>query len=134
VISESDIARIQDQLGRLALDAVRIDVDGFIEASDLVASPQALSAGISPHAVASAGGWGEMARLLKPFRDEAVQRLASIRSELAQNAEELVAREAACPGCRERPVDELSINEDGSVVCATCGRRYQLPGSEASNA
>ena len=127
MISENDIRRIQEQLGRLALEAVRIDLDGFIEASDLVGSPQALSAGVSPSAVTSAGQWAEMARLLKPFRDHAVERLAIIRSELAEDDEGLVPREAACPQCRERRVDELAINEDESVLCATCGRRYQLP-------
>jgi DNA-directed RNA polymerase subunit RPC12/RpoP len=134
VIGQDDIARIQDQLGKLALDVIRIDLDGFIEATDLVGSPQALTAGIDPRAVASAGGWLELAELLKPFRDQALMRLAVIREELAQNDEDLVAPEQACPSCGERRVDELSINEDGSVVCATCGRRYQVPGSEASRA
>jgi uncharacterized Zn finger protein (UPF0148 family) len=27
-------------------------------------------------------------------------------------------------------VDELTINQDGSVACATCGRRYTLPGTK----
>jgi DNA-directed RNA polymerase subunit RPC12/RpoP len=131
VISEQDIARIQDQLGKLALDVVRIDVDGFIEASDLIGSPQALTAGVNPKAVASAGEWAEMARLVKPFRDHAVERINTIREELAENDDDLLTREAACPGCGERRVDELSINEDDSVVCATCGRRYQVPASGA---
>jgi len=131
VISQEDISRIQDQLGKLALDVVRIDVDGFIEASELIGSPQALTAGIDPKAVTSAGEWSEIARLVKPFRDHAVERLATIREELAENDDDLVTREAACPGCGERRVDELSINEDGSVVCATCGRRYQVPASGA---
>ena len=59
----------------------------------------------------------------------AVERVAQIRDELV-DPDELVAAEAGCPGCGERRVDELSINEDDSVLCATCGRRYQLPGSE----
>jgi hypothetical protein len=88
----------------------------------------------SMKAVTSAGQWAEMARLLKPFRDHAVQRLSIIRSELAENDEGLVAREAACPQCRERHIDELTINEDDSVVCSTCGRRYLLPGSEGGGA
>ena len=127
MISQDDIARIQDEIGRLALAAVRIDVDGFLEASELVGSPQALEAGISPKAVASAGEWAEMAALLKPFRDDAVQRLATIREELADSDEDIVAREAACPQCQERRVDQLSINEDDSVLCARCGRRYTFP-------
>ena len=134
MISKSDIARIKDELGRLAVEAVRTDVDGFIEASDLVGSPQALSAGVSPRTVASAGEWAEMARLLKPFRDHAVERLAAIREELAENDDDLVSLESACPQCRERRVDALAINEDDSVVCATCGRRYPLPGSETDDA
>jgi DNA-directed RNA polymerase subunit RPC12/RpoP len=124
VISQDDVARIQDELGRLAIEAVRIDVDGFIEACDLVGSPQALAAGIDPRAVTSAGNWAEMARLLKPFRDRAVVRLGAIRAEMAESDEDLVPREAACPSCGERRTDELGLNEDGSVVCATCGRRY----------
>ena len=130
MISQDDIARIQEELGRLALEAVRIDVDGFIEASDLVGSPQALAAGLNPKAVASAGEWAEMARLLKPFRDHAVERLTVIREELAERDDNLVPAESACPQCRERKVEELSINEDESVLCATCGNRYQLPGEE----
>ena len=131
MISEDDIARIQEELGRLALEAVRIDVDGFIEASDLVGSPQALSTGVSLRAVASAAEWAEMARLLKPFRDHAVERLSVIRFEMAENDDSLVSRSAACTQCGERRVDELSINEDDSVVCATCGNRYQLPEPDA---
>jgi hypothetical protein len=132
VFPVNDIARIQEQLGRLALDAVRIDLDGFIEASDLVGSSQALGHGLSIATMRSAGEWAEMARLLKPFRDHAVERIAAIREELAESDEDLVPQEAACPGCRERHVDLLSI-EDDSVLCATCGRRYQLPGGDADS-
>lgn len=133
MISENDIARIQEQLGRLALETVRIDLEGFIEATDAVGSPQALAGGIDPRAVTSASRWAEMARLLKPFRDDAVLRLAIIRSQLAENDEGLVPREAACPQCRERRLDELTINDDDSVLCATCGRRYQLPATERTD-
>jgi DNA-directed RNA polymerase subunit RPC12/RpoP len=126
VIGQDDIARIQDELGKLAIDAARIDLDGFLEAVDLTASPQALAEGISPRFVVSAGKWAEMAQLLKPFRDHAVEQLAQIRTELAESDEDLVPRDGACPGCGERRVDELSINADDSVVCATCGRRYSL--------
>jgi formylmethanofuran dehydrogenase subunit E len=134
MISQSDIRRIQEELGRLAIEAVRIDVDGFIEATEMVASPQALAAGIDPWAVASAGGWAETARLLKPFRDHAVARVTAIRREVAESDDNFVAEESSCPGCGERFVDRLRINEDGSVVCTTCARRYQLPGSEAGDA
>ena len=127
MISEQDIARIQRQLGELALQALRIDLEGFIEVTEAVGSAQALSAGISPRAVASAGEWAEMARLLKPFRDHVVARAAQIREEIADPADFAPAG-CECPGCGERRVDELAINEDGSVVCATCGRRYMLPG------
>ena len=72
-----------------------------------------------------------MARLLKPFRDHAVERLTVIREELAQGDDDLVSPEAACPQCRERRVDALAINEDDSAVCATCGNRYELPGPDA---
>ena len=129
MISEDDTARIQQELGQLALAAVGVDLDGFLEVVDLVGSPQALAAGLSPAAVTSAAGWADLARLLKPFRDNAVERVAQIRQELV-DPDSVVAREAACPGCGERRVDELSINEDDSVLCATCGRRYQLPSRE----
>jgi len=132
LISEGDIARIQEQLGRLALDAVRLDLEGFIEAACAVGSPQALAAGLDPAVVASPGEWAELARLLKPFRDGAVERTAAIREELAERAGELAPPEAACPSCGERRVDELTLNEDGSVACATCGRRYHLPGQEVT--
>ena len=128
MISQEDIRRIQDEIGRLALQAVRTDLDGFLEATDAVGSPQALPAGIDPQAVGSAGEWAEIARLLKPFRDDAVARLALIRERLAESEDDLVAADQACPGCGERRVDELSLNEDGSVICATCGNRYSIAG------
>ena len=127
MITQEDVARIQEELGALSLQAVRIDVDGFIEACDEVASPQALAAGIDPRAVTNAAGWAETARLLKPFRDQAVARLAAIRERRAESEDELVPPGAACPSCGERRVDELAINAD-EVVCATCGRRYSLAG------
>jgi len=130
MISEQDVERIQQELGELALQALRIDLDGFIEASDLVGSAQALSAGASPWAVTSAAGWAEMARLVKPFRDHVVERVAQIREEMV-GAGDLAPAGSECPSCGERRVDELGINEDGSVLCATCGRRYQMPGEGA---
>jgi DNA-directed RNA polymerase subunit RPC12/RpoP len=126
VISQDDIARIQQEIGALALDAVRIDLDGFLEASDQVGSPQALAAGIDPKAVTSAGHWAEIARLLKPFRDEAVARITQIRAELDAANEDLVDPAMACPRCHERRVDKLSLNDDGSATCATCGKRYSV--------
>jgi DNA-directed RNA polymerase subunit RPC12/RpoP len=67
-----------------------------------------------------------MARLLKPFRDEAAARMTKIRADLAESDDDLVNAALACPQCGERRVDELGLNEDGSVVCATCGRRYSV--------
>jgi DNA-directed RNA polymerase subunit RPC12/RpoP len=130
VISQDDIYRIRDEIGQLALDAVGIDLDGFLEAADAVGSPQALASGIDPQAVASAGEWSEIARLLKPFRDEAIERLDQIRAELAEDDDDLVNEALACPQCGERRVDELGLNEDGSVVCATCGKRYSVAEEE----
>ena len=80
MITEQDIHRIQEEIGRLALDAVRIDLGGFLEATDAAASPQALAAGLSPKAVGSAARWAELAILLKPFRDEVINRLDDIRA------------------------------------------------------
>jgi uncharacterized protein YbaR (Trm112 family) len=130
VISQDDIYRIRDEIGQLALDAVGIDLDGFLEASDAVGSPQALASGIDPQAVATAGEWSEIARLLKPFRDEAIGRLDQIREDLAEDNDDLVNEALACPQCHERRVDELGLNEDGSVVCATCGKRYSVAEEE----
>jgi hypothetical protein len=126
VISEDDVARVREQLGEFAIASLRIDLDGFLEVVDQVGSPQALSHGFSPQVVASAAEWQELALLLKPFRDEARQRIAAIRAE--REGEDVAPAGAACPGCGERRVDELVINDDGSVLCLTCGRRYQLPG------
>ena len=134
MISQDDIRRIQDQLAHLAIEAVGIDLDGFIEVTDMVGSPRALAQGIEPGTVTSASGWAEMARLLKPFRDHARERLAIIRSELAEHEEDLVQRGQGCPQCLERHVDRLTINDDGSVLCSTCGQRYQLPGNEDDGA
>jgi formylmethanofuran dehydrogenase subunit E len=134
VISQDDVARIRDEIGRLALQAVRIDLDGFLEATDAVGSPQALAAGIDPHAVASASEWSEIARLLKPFRDEAVVRIDRIRAELAEENEDIVEVSMACPQCHERRVDELTLKDDGSVVCANCGHSYSVAEEEAGDA
>ena len=125
MIGEEEIARIQSRLGELAVSAVGIDLDSFIEASDQVGSPQALAAGIDPRAVASAGSWAELARLLKPFRDHAVARLAAIRAELAEDGD-LVPEEAACPDCGERSVDQLTIDDTDNVVCGSCGAKYPV--------
>lgn len=130
MIGQDDISRIQNALGKLAIKSVAIDLDGFIEAADFMASPRALTAGIDPGAVSSAGAWADLALLLKPFRDAVVQRIAAIREEMLDQDEDIVSREVACPSCGERDADRLAINEDDSVVCATCGRRYQLPGGE----
>ena len=125
MISEQDVARVQRQLGELALQAVRIDLDGFIEASEAVGSAQALSVGISPRAVTSAGEWAEMARLLKPFRDHVAGRYATLQAELRD--EDLVRPGHGCPSCGERRVDCLIIQDDESVRCGTCDRQYELP-------
>jgi formylmethanofuran dehydrogenase subunit E len=70
--------------------------------------------------------------LVKPFRDHAVERTAALREEMANG--DLVVEWAACPGCGERRVDELTVNEDESVVCSTCSRRYWPKGSQADDA
>jgi hypothetical protein len=133
VISENDIARIQDQLGRLSIQAVEIDLDGFLEVTEFIGSPQALSHGFGIDLVNSASQWAERARILKPFRDHIIEQSESIREELAEREGGLAPRKAACPGCQERRVDRLSTNEDDSVVCATCGRRYQLSAVERTD-
>ena len=133
MITSEDTARIQQEIGKLALEALRVDVDGFLEVTDQVGSPQALAAGINPKAVSSASDWSELARLLKPFRDEAVRRVAQIRKEAEPDAD-VIELNHGCPNCGERFVDRLSISVDGSVVCAACGTRYELRGPESTDA
>ena len=138
MITAEEVAQIQEQLGRLSIMAAEIDLDAFIEVANQIGSPQALAAGIDPRAVGNAPEWAEMARLLKPFRDQAVQRVDRARTSRSTHGlerhygpdDETVRPELACPGCGERRVDELTLNEDGSVVCATCGKRYSVAGEE----
>ena len=131
MITSDDITRIQEEVGRLAFQAVCIDLDGFLEVTDQVGSPQALAGGTKPSAVSSAGEWAELARLLKPFRDAAAGRIEQLRAE-ALDERDLVELNRGCPSCGERFVDRLAI-DDETVVCGTCGTRYQLPGKEASD-
>ena len=134
MITNDDVARIRDEIGRLALQAARIDLDGFLEAAEVIGSPQALTAGVEPRAVTSAAEWTSIARLLKPFRDDAVTRLDRIREVLDEDDGDLVEQSQACPRCGVRRVDELGLNEDGSVVCGTCGKRYSLDEEVAGDA
>src|SRR5713101_6674345 len=69
--SSEEVGRMREQIGELAIAAAAIDLDVFLEVVERVSSPQALSAGIDPRAVTSAGDWIELASLLKPFRDAA---------------------------------------------------------------
>ena len=45
----------------------------------------------------------------------------------SDSEEEMVPKEAACPRCGERRVDQLILHEDDSVDCLSCGNRYSLP-------
>jgi hypothetical protein len=81
MITPEEITAVQQAIGKLALEATRIDLDAFIEVTDEVGSPQALAAGIDPRAGPSASEWAEIARLLKPFRDDALARVRRIREE-----------------------------------------------------
>jgi hypothetical protein len=128
VISEDDVARVREQLGEFAIASLRIDLDGFLEVVELLGSPNALIHDFSPKVVASAAEWRELALSLKPFRDQAMERIGVIRAE--REGDDLVRDDAACPSCGERRTDELVINEDESVLCTTCGRRYDLPRKE----
>ena len=134
MISEEQVAAIQIRLGELALLAVTIDLNGFLEVADAVGSPQALAAGISTKAVRSAADWAELARLLKPFRDEAKQRVDAVRAGMGAGESEWAPEGAGCPVCGERRTDELTINDEDSVDCVTCGHHYQLPPKEGDNA
>ncbi|MPZ49030.1 MAG: hypothetical protein GEU75_06945 [Dehalococcoidia bacterium] len=79
LISPEETTAIQEQLGRLALAASEIDLEGFLELCEQVGSPQALASGLNPRAVSSAGDWAEQARLLKPFWEDARSRVQAIR-------------------------------------------------------
>ena len=81
MLSAEEVSRIQDEIGSLAIAAVGIDLDAFLEVVHEVGSPQALAAGIDPRAVTSAGDWKDLAGLLKPFRDAAIKRIEQIRKE-----------------------------------------------------
>ena len=81
-----------------------------------------------PRAVASAGEWAEMARLLKPFRDHVAGRYATLQAELRD--EDLVRPGHGCPSCGERRMDWLGVQDDESVKCGTCDLQYMLPGDE----
>ena len=117
----------QLRIGRLAIEASTIDLDGFIAVTEAVASPQAAASGINIAAVNSAAGWAELARLLKPFRDRSAAMVERIRAEREGLDDDLVPPGAACPRCGELHVDELALQEDGGVDCASCGTHYQLP-------
>ena len=81
MITSQQIADAQEQIGLLCVDAATIDLDAFIEVTDQVSSPQALGAGIDLKVVQSAAEWTDLAKLLKPFRDAAVERLRQIGEE-----------------------------------------------------
>jgi transcription elongation factor Elf1 len=48
--------------------------------------------------------------------------------------EETVPKEAACPRCGERRVDELILHEDDTVDCLSCDNHYALPATEKPEA
>jgi hypothetical protein len=80
-LSSEDVARMRDQIGEIAIAAAAVDLDAFLEVVKRVGSPQTLTAGIDPRVVASAGDWTDLAGLLRPFRDAAVERIDQIRKE-----------------------------------------------------
>jgi hypothetical protein len=79
--SPEETARVQEEIADLAIRAAAIDLDDFLEVTEQVGSPQAMAAGINPKAVTGAADWTELASLLKPFRDAAVERIEQIRKE-----------------------------------------------------
>jgi hypothetical protein len=72
VIRQDDIERIQDEIGRPALQAVRIDLDGSLEAADVVASPQAPVSGIDTGDPSVALAIAELAESMTPMRSPAL--------------------------------------------------------------
>jgi hypothetical protein len=85
VIRQDDIERIQDEIGRPALQAVRIDLDGSLEAADVVASPQAPVSGIDTGDPSVALAIAELAESMTPMRSPALltgktQQVCSSRS------------------------------------------------------
>jgi len=47
-----------------------------------------------------------------------------VRDAINAQADELVAKADACPGCGERRADSLVWQDDQTVKCTTCGKRY----------
>jgi hypothetical protein len=82
VITSQQIADAQEQIGLLCVDAANLDLDAFIEVTEQVGSPQALAAGLDLRVVQSAAEWTDLAKLLKPFRDAAIERLRQIGKEI----------------------------------------------------
>jgi len=50
-----------------------------------------------------------------------------VRDAINAQVDDLVAEADACPGCRERRVDTLVWQDDGTVKCSTCGKQYAPP-------
>ena len=73
MITPEETAAIQEELIRLAFASLKIDLDSFLEVTVIIGSPQALAAGTQLQSVTSAAKWLDLARLLKPFRDQALQ-------------------------------------------------------------
>ena len=85
------------ELGELALAVVRVNLNGFLEVAELAGSPQACRR-LQPRLVTSAFAWAELARLPRPFRGAAVERVGQVREELV-DPDELVPEKAVCPSC-----------------------------------
>jgi hypothetical protein len=123
---------LQESLGRIAIEASTINLDGFLEMAEGVSSPQAVASGLSIDAITSAARWAELARLLMPFWELARELVNRIREDREGLDDDLAPTSCACPGCGELRIDMLGINDYESVDCATCGAHYQLPGGPAA--
>ena len=127
LMTAADLARVRTHLLVLSVRVLRVDLDRFIETAEHV---QALGreSEIDPRAGDEAGRWAEVARSLKPFRNEASKVIARIRySQSAGEPDRFLPESAACPSCGERRVTAVLVKDNGSLLCGTCYRRYRPP-------
>ena len=83
----------QEQLLRVVIDAATFDLDDFIETVEQAGAAQAIGSGDDLRFARNAAEWAEIARLLKPFRDEVIRRLDMIIAEDATLSDRLKAIE-----------------------------------------
>jgi hypothetical protein len=125
LMAPADVARVRTHLLLLSLRVLRVDLGHFIQTAEHI---QALGQepGNGQLGAGEAGRWAELARLLTPFRDEASSVISRIRySQAAAEPRRFLPESAACPSCGERRITAVIVNDNGSLLCETCYRRYR---------